>query len=97
MAWGTAGFKSLDWLPGIPNTDPLRLGHQELPPESCSVSEEDTLSYLTATAKQYYLAPNFSVEDAELLSLCALNIKLHSPLLSVPIILCWGCHVSILL
>ena len=73
MAWGTAGFKSLDLLPGIPNTDPLRLGHQELPPEACSVSEEDTLSYLTATAKQYYMAPNFSVEDAELLSLRALN------------------------
>ena len=29
--------------------------------------------------------------NCTLLSLCALNIKLHSPLLSVPIILCWGC------
>ena len=29
--------------------------------------------------------------NCTLLSLCALNIKLHSPLLSVSIILCWGC------
>ena len=62
----------MDWLPGIPNTDPLRI-HGELPPETCATGKDDTLSYLTATAKQYYLAPTFSVEEAESLSLRALN------------------------
>jgi len=73
MAWGTAGFKSKDVLPGIPNTDPLRLGDPELPPEACSTLISDSLSYLKVTAKQYYLAPDFGVEEAELLSLRALN------------------------
>ena len=74
MAWGTAGFKSKDWLPGIPNTDPLRLDVPELPPEACKSKEYPApLSYLSATAKQYYLAPDFGVEEAELLSERALN------------------------
>ena len=60
-------------MPGIPNTDPLRIGDPDLPPEACSTESADSLSYLTATAKQYYLAPDFGVEEAELLSERALN------------------------
>jgi len=74
IAWGTAGFKSMDWLPGIPNTDPLRtVSEDDLPPEACSVGKNADLSYLVATGKQYYLAPDFGAEEAELLSQRALN------------------------
>ena len=74
MAWGTAGLKSKDWLPIILNTDPLRLDEPELPPEACKTTKDPSpLSYLSATAKQYYLAPDFGVEEAELLSERALN------------------------
>merc|ERR1712156_1299504 len=72
IAWGTTGFK-YKYNIGFPNTDPLRIGDPDLPLEACSTESADSLSYLTATAKQYYLAPDFGVEEAELLSIRALN------------------------
>ena len=64
----------MDWLPGIPNTDPLRtVPNDDLPPEACHNGQSTDLSYLVATGKQYYLAPDFGAEEAELLSQRALN------------------------
>ena len=62
------GFKNLDIVPGLPNTDPLRVVDVELPPEACGTTHEDTLSFLTMTSKQFYLPPDLSVNDAEQLS-----------------------------
>ena len=63
----------MNGLPGIPNTDPLRTFSGDLPPEACANGHSDDLSYLVATEKQYYLAPDFGAEEAELLSQRALN------------------------
>ena len=73
IAWGTIGFKNKDIVPGIPNTDPLRVGDYDLPPEACEVGQEDTLSYFTVTLLQYYLGVNMTPDGADEMSERAKN------------------------
>ena len=62
------GYRTKEILPGVPNTDPLRVVDVELPPEACDTDAQDSLSFLTMTSKQFYLPPDLSVNDAEQLS-----------------------------
>ena len=69
------GFKNIDILPGLPNTDPLRVVDVELPEEACGATHYDTVSFLTMTSKQFYLPPDLPVSEAE-----ALSQRANSPL-----------------
>ncbi len=66
IAWGTSGIKTKDVVPGIPNTDPLRVGNfEDLPPEACQVPDQDELAYLSVTSVSYYLDSAFDVNQAQ--------------------------------
>ena len=69
------GFKNIDILPGLPNTDPLRVVDVELPEEACDATHYDTVSFLTMTTKQFYLPPDLPVSEAK-----ALSQRANSPL-----------------
>ena len=65
------GFKTRDNLAGIPNTDPLRMGHPDLPPEACEVPNQQQLNDMAIATMHYYLPPSFDVDNADALALTA--------------------------